>query len=131
MGAASKGNVTEGTTSITYRFKFTRGRMVPPEEKCSRKSCCCLLCHCFPCCFFLMLLLENQVCRHPVAVSPAAARIQCSFLTPRNQLLQLHNLLAQFPVDITQSHPGTLCWHCQAAQECTRIREKRGKSFKN
>lgn len=28
-----KGNVVEGITSITIRFKFTRGRMLPQMEK--------------------------------------------------------------------------------------------------
>lgn len=34
---APKGTVAEGSTSITIRFKFTKGRMLPQMEKSFRK----------------------------------------------------------------------------------------------
>lgn len=52
LKTASKGNVTEGGTFITRRFKFTGGRVGPPMEKCFGTSPCCPL-HCCFLCFFL------------------------------------------------------------------------------
>lgn len=70
LRTTSKGNVAEGSTFITNRFKFTRGRMAPPMENRSGTSSRWLLHCCFPRFYSLVLPLENQGHSPSAAVSP-------------------------------------------------------------